>query len=60
MKPKIIYLFLSCTLLLNISCKRQHQAVDRILSETETLVEQHPDSALVLLDSSLMHKIQRM
>jgi tetratricopeptide (TPR) repeat protein len=53
MKPKIIYLFLCCSLLLNISCTTQHQAVDRILNEAEILVEQHPDSALELLDSIL-------
>jgi len=53
MKPKIIYLFLSSTLLLNISCKRPHQAVEQVLREAEILVEQYPDSALKLLYSIL-------
>ncbi len=51
MKSEIIYLTFSCVLLLSISCNRQHQTVDRILDDAETLVEQHPDSAFALLDS---------
>ncbi|MGV8136252.1 MAG: hypothetical protein AB2L20_13665 [Mangrovibacterium sp.] len=53
MKPKIIYLFLCCSVILIVSCKRKHRAVDRILNEAETLVEQYPGSALELLDSIL-------
>lgn len=51
MKQKIINLLFVCILLFNISCNRQKQSVDRILSKAEALVELHPDSALALLDS---------
>ena len=46
----IIYLILSCSLLLSISCNRPSRVADRILKKAEAVVEQHPDSALVLLD----------
>jgi len=45
------YLPLICTLLLIISCSRQSRMADRILKKAEVLVEQHPDSALALLES---------
>jgi tetratricopeptide (TPR) repeat protein len=48
MSPK---LYLICTLLLTISCARYSPVADRILKKAEALVEQYPDSALVLLDS---------
>ena len=51
MKPGIIHLAFGCILLWSISCNRPSQPVDQILSKAETLVEQHPDSALALLDS---------
>jgi len=50
MYRKKIYLILICALLLSISCNRPSRMADRILKKAETIVEQHPDSALVLLD----------
>jgi len=46
-----MHLAFGCILLWSISCNRPSQPVDRIFSKAETLVEQHPDSALALLDS---------
>lgn len=51
MNQKRLYLPLICTLLLIISCSRQSRVADRIMKKAEVLVEQHPDSALILLDS---------
>ncbi len=51
MNQKKRYLPLICALLLIISCSRQSRVADRILKNAEALVEQHPDSALALLDS---------
>ncbi|MGE4585784.1 MAG: hypothetical protein AB7D05_00395 [Mangrovibacterium sp.] len=50
MYRKKLYLILICALLLGISCARQSRKAGRILKEAETIVEQHPDSALFLLD----------
>ena len=46
-----VYSGILCILLLSISCSRQSRMADRILKKAEAVVEQHPDSALVLLDS---------
>jgi tetratricopeptide (TPR) repeat protein len=51
MNRKKLYLTLICTLLLTTSCNQQSRMADRILKKAEALVEQYPDSALILLDS---------
>jgi len=45
------YLPLICILLLASSCDHRPSLAERILRKAEALVEQHPDSALALLDS---------
>ncbi len=45
------YLPLVCILLLATSCDRPLLVADKMLRKAETLVNQHPDSALALLDS---------
>ena len=45
------YFGIICALLLSISCNRPSRVTDRILEKAEAIVEQCPDSALVLLDS---------
>lgn len=47
----ITRLSLLCLCLLLLSCNRPSQEVDRIFLEVSNLVEDYPDSALVLLDS---------
>lgn len=44
--PLLLILFVCFT-----SCDRQGRYADALLSQTETIVEQYPDSALALLDS---------
>ena len=45
------YFGIICALLLSVSCNRQSRVTERILKKAEAVVEQHPDSALALLDS---------
>lgn len=60
MKKKIIiFIYLSFLLqLLSISCRKQSERVEPILQKAETLVEQHPDSVLVLLEK--VHDAQHL
>jgi len=51
MYRKKIYLILSCVLLLSISCNRPSRVANSMLKKAEAIIEQHPDSALVLLDA---------
>nr|WP_321354499.1 hypothetical protein [uncultured Draconibacterium sp.] len=50
MKNAIVLFFFLSTLFLCFSCKYQADKVEPILQKVETLLEQHPDSALVLLE----------
>lgn len=45
------YLPLICILLLTTSCDRPPLVADKMLRKAETLLKQHPDSALALLDA---------
>ena len=50
MKTRILILIFICFLFLITSCQQQYVKVEPILQKAETLIEQHPDSALVLLE----------
>ncbi len=50
MKTRIIILTFVCFLFLIISCQKQPEKVEPIFRRVETILEQYPDSALILLD----------
>ena len=53
MKTKIFSLIFLSLFFLVVSCQKQSVRIKPILQKAETLLEQHPDSALVLLEEIL-------
>jgi len=50
MKIRIIILVSLCSLFLFISCQKESEKVEPIFQRVKTILEQHPDSALILLE----------